>query len=96
MTELAIDHNTITLAHLKIIRDRVSGIGDGCVAWCRRYFSTNDNCVEYTDISFRKGFQIIYNTAAIGERRKKADEWVTKGFGRVGNLMVLQVGGYCS
>jgi len=50
--------------------------------------------VEYSDINFKKGFEKIYKTESIALRKKKAKEWNEKGFGRIGSLMVLQIGVY--
>lgn len=88
-----INHKNITVSHLDLLKKNVSGIGDGCIAWCKKYFTLDDDCIEYTDIIFRKGFEILYNTKSISLRKKKAIEWKEKGFGRIGNLMVLQIGG---
>jgi hypothetical protein len=94
MNQSNLTHETINLTHLTDIRNNINGIGDGCVAWCKKYFSVDDDCVEYTDITFKKGFQIIYGTTKTSEMKKKSEEWVNKGFGRIGNLMTMQVGGY--
>lgn len=94
MNNNKLNHNNINISHLKLLQANISGIGDGCVAWCKKYFTLDDDCVEYTDIYFKKGFEKIYGTSANSLRKKKAEEWINKHYGRIGNLMVLQVGGY--
>jgi hypothetical protein len=93
MNENGLTHETLDMSHLPAMKAQVKGIGDGCLAWCKKYFTTDDNCVEYTDIAFKKGFQTLYGTSNVSQRKKKAEEWVEKGFGRIGGLMVLQISG---
>ena len=87
-------HKNLDVAHLDLLKKNVPGIGDGCVSWCKKYFSLDDDCVEYTDIYFKKGFEKIYHTESLSQRKQKAKEWKEKGFGRIGNLIILQIGGY--
>ena len=94
MNENNLTHKTLTVAHLKNLQKNLSGIGEGCIAWCKKYFTIDDDCIEYTDINFKKGFVKLYNTDSIAIRKQKAKEWQEKGFGRIGNLMVLQIGVY--
>ena len=94
MNENNLNHKNLNVSHLKLLQKNVSGIGDGCIAWCKKYFTIDDDCVEYTDIHFKKGFQKIYNTDSLASRKQKAKEWQEKKFGRIGNLMILQIGGY--
>jgi hypothetical protein len=54
----------------------------------------DDDCIEYTDIYFKKGFEKIYHTESLSSRKQKSQEWQEKNFGRIGNLMILQIGGY--
>lgn len=94
MNENNLNHKNLNISHLDLLRKNISGIGDGCLSWCRKYFTNDDNCVEYTDIYFKKGFKKLYNTDSLSLRKQKAKEWQEKSFGRVSNLMVLQIGGY--
>jgi hypothetical protein len=89
-----LNHENLNVSHLKLLQKNVSGIGDGCIAWCKKYFTSDDDCVEYTDIYFKKGFENIYHTDSLTLRKQKANEWEEKNFGRIGSLMTLQVGGY--
>ena len=93
MNENNLTHKTLTVAHLKHLQKNISGIGEGCIAWCKKHFTLDDDCIEYTDIGFKKGFNKVYNTDLLALRKRKATEWQEKGFGRIGSLMVLQVGG---
>jgi hypothetical protein len=94
MNENNLTHKTLTVAHLKNLQKNLSGIGEGCIAWCKKYFTIDDDCIEYTDINFKKGFAKLYKTESIAIRKQKAKEWQEKGFGRIGSLMVLQIGVY--
>lgn len=94
MDENNLNHTNINIEHLKLLQTNLTGIGDGCVSWCKRYFSGDSNCVEYTDIMFKRGFEKLYNTQSLALRKQKANEWQKKGFGRIGNLMIMQIGGY--
>ena len=94
MNENNLTHKTLTVAHLKNLQKNLSGIGEGCIAWCKKYFTIDDDCIEYTDINFKKGFVKLYNTDSLPLRKQKAKEWQEKGFGRIGSLMVLQIGVY--
>ena len=89
-----IHHNHLTIQHLTLFQKHISGIGVGCIAWCNKYFTSQDQCVEYTDIFFKKGFHILYNTHSLAERKKKALQWQQSAFGRIASLMLLQIGGY--
>lgn len=82
-------HTTITPTDINLLKQNVKGIGDGCVAWVKKFFTTDDDCVEYTDIYFKKGFENIYGEETLTIRRKKAKEWQEKGYGRIANQMVL-------
>lgn len=94
MNENNLNHKNLNISHLDFLRKNISGIGDGCVSWCKRYFTNDDNFIEYTDIYFRKGFKKLYGTDSLSLRKEKTKEWLEKGFGRVCNLMILQIGGY--
>lgn len=94
MNQNNLNHKNLNISHLKILKKNISGIGDGCIAWCKKYFTLEDDCIEYTDIYFKKGFEKIYHTDSLGLRKQKAKEWQEKNFGRIGNLMILQIGGY--
>lgn len=94
MDKINIDHNNIALSHLSILKNNVNGMGDGCLAWCKKYFSLDEDCVEYTDIMFKKGFKKLYQTDNITQRKNKAREWINNKYGRIANLMVIQIGGY--
>lgn len=89
-----LDHKNLNVSHLRMLQKNVSGIGEGCVAWCKKYFTTDDECIEYTDLLFKKGFDKLYHTDSLSLRKQKAKEWQEKHFGRIGNLMVLQIAGY--
>ena len=94
MNDNNLNHKNLNVHHLKLLQKNVSGIGDGCIAWCKKYFTLDDDCIEYTDIYFKKGFEKIYQTDSLSSRKKKAKEWQEKKFGRIGNQMILQIGGY--
>jgi hypothetical protein len=94
MNQNSITHKNLTMSHLKNMQKNISGIGVGCVAWCTKYFTSDDDCVEYTDINFKKGFESVYHTDSLTIRKQKAKEWQDGGFGRIGSLMVMQVGAY--
>ena len=94
MTENNLDHKNLNTSHLNLLQKNLSGIGVGCIAWCKKYFTTDEDCIEYTDINFKKGFEKIYKIDSLSQRKQKAKEWQNKNFGRIANLMVLQVGGY--
>jgi hypothetical protein len=94
MNENNLTHKNLNVSHLKNLQKNVSGIGEGCIAWCKKYFTIDDDCIEYTDINFKKGFEKLYNTDSLTLRKQKAKEWQEKGFGRIGSLMVLQIGVY--
>lgn len=82
-------HITIQPHHIQLIKKNVNGIGDGCVAWIKRYFTTDDDCVEYTDINFKKGFKNIYGSESMKMRKDKTKEWTAKGYGRISNYIVI-------
>ena len=82
-------HDTIQPEDIKLIKENINGIGDGCIAWIKKYFTTDDDCIEYTDIYFKKGFMNIYGNETIKMRKAKTKEWTSKGYGRISNYMVL-------
>lgn len=94
MNENNLTHKNLNISHLKNLQKNVSGIGEGCIAWCKKYFTIDDDCIEYTDINFKKGFEKLYKTDSLALRKQKSKEWQEKGFGRIGSLMVLQIGVY--
>jgi hypothetical protein len=89
LNEHSISHHSINISHLPILRENIKGIGIGCLAWINKYFTNNDDCVEYTDIKFKKGFKRIYGENKTNIMKMKADEWKIKKYGRIANLMVL-------
>jgi hypothetical protein len=91
MNENGLTHTNITVSNLKVISKNVNGIGVGCVAWCNKYFTNDDDCIEYTDINFKKGFIKIYNTDKLSDRKKKSEEWRSKGLGRIASLFVQNI-----
>ena len=94
MEQNNLTHKNLNLTHLKMLQKNISGIGDSCVAWCKKYFTMSDDCVEYTDINFKKGFEKIYHDSSLALRKRKAKEWQEKNFGRIGSLMTFQVAAY--
>jgi hypothetical protein len=94
MDENGLQYNNLNIHDLKLLQQNIHGIGDGCIAWCKKYFTVDDDCVEYTDINFKKGFEKIYQTTSVAMRRQKATEWTSRNFGRIANLMTIQIGGY--
>jgi 3-methyladenine DNA glycosylase/8-oxoguanine DNA glycosylase len=91
MNEHGITHDNLTIIDLEDMRKNVNGIGDGCVAFCKRYFTMDDDCMEYTDIHFKKGFMKLYGTDKLSEIKKKCQEWKSRYFGRVANLFILNL-----
>jgi hypothetical protein len=91
MIDNGLDHTNVSLSDLKAISEKVNGIGPGCVAWCKKYYTSDDDCVEYTDINFKKGFHKLYNTDSLSDRKKKSEEWRSAGFGRIANLFVQNI-----
>lgn len=84
-------HNTIQPDNVSLLKENVKGIGVGCIAWIKKHFTSSDDCVEYTDIYFKKGFKILYKNDTLKMRKNKADEWKEKGYGRLANYMVLGI-----
>lgn len=72
MDQNNINHTTLNVTHLPLLQKNVSGIGVGCIAWCKKYFSLD----------------------SLSLRKKMSKEWQEKKFGRIGNLMILQIAGY--
>jgi len=91
MNKHNLNHMNITISHLKLLQKEVKGIGPSCVAWCKKYFTMDDDCIEYTDIGFITGFNHLYQTHNIITRKQKIKEWIDKGFGRIANLMVSNI-----
>ena len=94
MNQNNINHKNLNLSHLKLLQKNISGIGVGCIAWCKKYFTNDDDCIEYTDIYFKKGFKKVYNTDSLSQRKRQAGEWENNNVGRVANLMLINIGGY--
>jgi hypothetical protein len=94
MNQHNLTHKNLNTSHLDLLKKNVPGIGDGCIAWCKKYFSFDDDTVEYTDINFKKGFLKLYNTDSLALRKQKAKDWTENSFGRIAGLMVLQIGAY--
>jgi hypothetical protein len=89
-----ITHIDITIADIYNICNTVNGVGDGCLAWCKRCFTGDDDCVEYTDIKFKKGFMKIYHVDTLALRKQKAREWANLGFGRISSMMIMLISCY--
>lgn len=94
MNQHNLTHLNLNLSHLDLLKKNVPGIGDGCIAWCKKYFSLDDDIVEYTDINFKKGFIKLYNTDSLALRKQKTKDWTQNRFGRIAGLMVLQISAY--
>ncbi len=89
MHQNGISMDGISIQTIEQIKANVIGVGDGCVAWCKRYYSDEDDWVEYSDGYFVTGFEIMYGTKSATARKKKATEWISKGYGRISSLMVM-------
>lgn len=96
MNQQGLTHRTLNTSHLSLLQKNVKGVGEGCVAWCKKYFTMDDDCVEHTDRGFIQGFERVYGKdhSSLAHRRQKVEEWKAKGLGRMGGLMVLQIKGY--
>ena len=94
MNQNNLTHMNLNISHLTALQKNVPGIGVGCVAWCKKYFSLDEDCLEYTDINFIKGFKKLYDSDSLALIKQKVNEWKNNKFGRIANLMVLQIGGY--
>jgi hypothetical protein len=91
MTRKGLTTETLRMEHMKDLAMSVKGIGPGCVAWCKKYFTQDDDCIEYTDINFMKGFKVLYGEHKLKDRKLKSDEWKAKGFGRLVNVFVQNI-----
>lgn len=81
----------LTLAHLEAMQSSVKGLGPGFLAQMRGQYSNSDNCIEYTDIGFKGGFKKVYGTDNLTEIKKKVDEIVSEGYGRIFNGFMFQI-----
>lgn len=86
-----INNNTITYEHILVMKNQISGIGDGLVAYITSQFTNSDNCLEYTDIIFCKGFEKVYGTKNKSIIKQKCQDYTNKGFGRVANSFMFQI-----
>ncbi len=84
-----IERENISLENIKKMREEVKGVGEGCVGWCVKYYSLDDDCVECSDRYFVKGYKILYGN--MSNMRKRVNIWKEKGYGRIANLMVMAV-----
>jgi hypothetical protein len=89
MNEHSITHHSINVSHMGILRENIKGIGIGCLAWINKYFTNGDDCIEYTDIKFKRGFKKMYGEDKLSVMKLKAEEWKNKKYGRISNLMVI-------
>lgn len=48
LNENNLNHTNLNPSHLKFIQKNVSGIGVGCIAWCKKYFTMDDDCIRKT------------------------------------------------
>lgn len=89
MVSRNLTHKTLSVEHINEIRANVSGIGDGCYAWCKFHFTTDDDCIDYSDIIYIKSYDRIYNCKSTHtQRKKKANEWISKNYGRVARQLI--------
>jgi hypothetical protein len=79
----------LNLSHIESMQIIVKGLGPGFLAHMRGHYSNKDNCMEYTDIGFKKGFKKIYGTDNLTEIKKKIDEIASEGYGRIFNGFIF-------
>lgn len=91
MGNYKVTNSTLTLSHLEQMQVDVKGLGPGFLAQMRGQYSNNDSCMEYTDIGFKKGFKKVYGTDNLTEIKKKVDEIVSEGYGRIFNGFMFQI-----
>ena len=79
----------VTVENIYKLKENISGIGDGCIAWCNRYFTDSPDCIEYTDIKFKKGFENMYHVHEKAFMRNKIHFWKKHKHGRIANIMIM-------
>jgi hypothetical protein len=91
MNNSNITHKTINSSHISLIKKNVKGVGEGCIAYIKTYFTDDDDCIETTHINFKKGFVKIYGNDSMNLINQKKKEWISKNYGRIANLFVFQM-----
>lgn len=91
MCQKGITNKTLTVKQALAMKDDIKGLGDGYYSFIKGNFSEDDDCIEYTDINFRKGFMKVYGTDNLTIIKNKVKEYVELGFGRIANGYMFQI-----
>jgi hypothetical protein len=89
-----ITDNTLTINHIEKMTTEVKGLGHGFLAHMKGFYSDSDNCVEYTDKTFIKGFKKLYGTDNQTMIKKKVSIIINEGYGRIFNGFIFQIAHY--
>lgn len=86
-----VDKNNITIDNVLNMKQEISGLGVGFEAHMKLLFTNEDNCIEYSDINYKKGFRIVYGNVSDLDIVNRSKLFIEMGFGRLANMFMFQI-----
>lgn len=86
-----ITDQNLTVKDALLMKSDIKGLGDGYYAYIKKMFTTDDDCIEYTDRNFIKGFDKVYGKTDPRFIQEKISQFLNCGFGRIANLFMFQI-----
>lgn len=91
MGSKGIYNNTLTIDQALSMKNDIKGLGEGYYASIKSNYTNDDDCLEYTDIGFIKGFQKLYGKTDKKFMMSKLREYINQDCGRVANSFMFQI-----
>lgn len=96
MGSRGIYNSTLTVEKALEMKNDIKGLGDGYYANIKGQFTQDDDCIEFTDIGFIKGFLTLYCRNDKPFMMSKVREYISTGYGRIANNFIFQIFHYGS
>lgn len=91
MARHGITNETLTIDSALALKNDIVGLGDGYLAFMKLLYTSDDDCVQYTDIKFIKGFEKVYGKSKKSYIKEMAKKYIASGFGRVADVFMSQI-----
>lgn len=86
--------DNLTIEFAIYMKNHIKGLGDGYLGYIKNKYTSDDNCIQHTDMYFVRGFQKVYGTDNKTFIKNKCNEILKKGHGRIFNGLMFNIAHY--
>lgn len=86
--------DNITVEFAIYMKDHIKGLGDGYLGYIKNKYTNNQDCIQYTDMYFKKGFKKVYGTDNLSVIKNKCNEINNRGYGKFFSALLFNIAHY--